>query len=112
MHVGRYHRWRQVRLNRAGHDVARLQIGIAGELEITAGTVEIAGLLELAEKLHIPLDLWAAQNRLWDAAHELDLDPDQLARLSRALWFDERTLANRALLVSRLVHPPPRAAAS
>ena len=73
---------------------------------------QIAGLLELAEKLHIPLDLWAAQNRLWDAAHELDLDPDQLARLSRALWFDERTLANRALLVSRLVHPPPRAAAS
>jgi alpha-amylase/alpha-mannosidase (GH57 family) len=73
---------------------------------------QIAGLLELADKLHIPLDLWAAQNRLWDAAHELDLDPDQLGRLSRALWFDERTLANRALLVSRLVHPPPRVAAS
>jgi hypothetical protein len=66
----------------------------------------------LAEKLFVPLDLWAAQNRLWDAAHELDLDPDQLARLSRALWFDERTLAARALSLQRHAIPPPRAAAS
>jgi len=72
---------------------------------------QIAGLLELAEKLHVHLDLWAAQNRIWDAAHEIDLDPDHLARLSRALWFDERTLATRALLQRRR-EPAPRAAAS
>jgi len=73
---------------------------------------QISGLLELAEKLHVPLDLWAAQNRIWDAAHELDLDPDQLARLSRALWFDERTLAARALVIQRRGETEPRAAAS
>jgi hypothetical protein len=73
---------------------------------------QIAGLLDLADKLQVHLDLWAAQNRVWDAANELDLDPDQLARLSRALWFDERTLAARALLVQRRAQTPPRVAAS
>jgi hypothetical protein len=73
---------------------------------------QISGLLELAEKLHVHLDLWVAQNRMWDAAHELELDPDQLARLSRALWFDERTLAARALVVQRRAQTPPRVAAS
>ncbi|MFL5452174.1 MAG: DUF3536 domain-containing protein [Myxococcales bacterium] len=72
---------------------------------------QIAGLVELAEKLHLHLDLWSAQNQVWDAAQELDLDPDDLARLSRALWFDERTLANRALL-QRRKETPPRVAAS
>ena len=33
---------------------------------------------------------------LWDAAEEVRLDSDQMARLLRALWFDERTLALRA----------------
>ena len=56
---------------------------------------QLAGLAELAARLGLHLDLWEAQNRLWDATADLDLDPDPLARLGRALWFDERTLIAR-----------------
>ena len=72
---------------------------------------DLAGVLELAARLGIHLDLWDAQNRLWDAADELRIDPEQFARLARALWFDERTLQSRAQ-TSRRTAPPSQAAAA
>jgi alpha-amylase/alpha-mannosidase (GH57 family) len=72
---------------------------------------QLAGVLELAARLGIHLDLWEAQNRLWEAAEEVRLEPDQLARLLRALWFDERTLAARAQALRRPPAPSQAAAA-
>ena len=57
------------------------------------------------------LDLWEPQNRLWDGADEVRIEPDQLARLARALWFDERTLVARAQALRRPAAPPQAAAA-
>jgi alpha-amylase/alpha-mannosidase (GH57 family) len=71
----------------------------------------IAGVVNLAEKLGLHLNLWEAQNRVWAAMPQLDLDPDPLARLARALWFDERTLATRMNPPRRSV-PPAEAVAS
>jgi alpha-amylase/alpha-mannosidase (GH57 family) len=71
----------------------------------------LAGLVELSVRLGLHLDLWEAQNRLWDAAPRLDLDPDLLARLGRGLWFDENTLLARAHS-RRWPEPQPHAAAA
>jgi hypothetical protein len=71
----------------------------------------VADLLNLAEKLALHLDLWDAQNRVWAAAPQLDLDPDPLGRLARALWFDERTLVVRVHPAWKR-EPPPQAAAA
>ncbi len=86
--------------------VEQLLGGGAGE-----AAPQLAGVLELAARLGIHLDLWEAQNRLWDAAEEVRVETDQLARLSRALWFDERTLAARAQTSQRPPAPSQAAAA-
>ncbi len=80
---------------------------LAGEARDAAP--QLAGILELSARLGLHLDLWDAQNRLWDAAEEVRIEPDQLARLARALWFDERTLSARAQAPRR---PPPRSQAA
>jgi alpha-amylase/alpha-mannosidase (GH57 family) len=66
---------------------------LSGSREAAA---QIADLLELAARLGLHLYLWEAQNRVWDAADELRIDADVLARAAKALWFEERTLAARA----------------
>jgi hypothetical protein len=73
---------------------------------------QLAGMLELTARLGLHLDLWDPQNRLWDAADEVRIEGDQLARLARALWFDERTLSTRAQAVRRPPAVPQAAAAS
>jgi len=72
---------------------------------------QLAGVLELAARLGIHLDLWEAQNRVWEAADELRIDADFLARAAKALWFDERTLAVRAQ-ARRAAHAAAEAAAA
>ncbi|HWE23806.1 MAG TPA: DUF3536 domain-containing protein [Myxococcales bacterium] len=72
---------------------------------------QLAGVLELAARLGIHLDLWEAQNRVWNAADELRIDADLLARAAKALWFDERTLAARAE-TTRSARAAPEAAAA
>ncbi|HYV65942.1 MAG TPA: DUF3536 domain-containing protein, partial [Myxococcales bacterium] len=71
--------------------VERLLSGGAAE-----AAPQLAGVLELAARLGLHLDLWEAQNRLWDATEEVRLEPDPMGRLLRAFWFDERTLTARA----------------
>jgi hypothetical protein len=87
--------------------VARLLSG-GGSREAAA---QLSGVLELLPRLGVHLDLWEAQNRLWDAADEVRIEPELLARLARALWFDERTLATRAHAPRRPAAPPQASAA-
>ncbi|BDG08721.1 DUF3536 domain-containing protein [Anaeromyxobacter paludicola] len=63
-----------------------------------ARAAELVEVLSLASRLGLTLDLWAAQNRLWDwaGANGAALDRDSLAALGRELWFDEETLLARA----------------
>jgi hypothetical protein len=86
--------------------VARLLAGGAGD-----AAPQLSGVLELAARLGVYLDLWEAQNRLWDAVDEVRIEPEQLTRLARALWFDERTLVARAQAPRRPPAPPHAAAA-
>jgi hypothetical protein len=81
---------------------------LAGSRDAAA---QLAGMLELAARLGIHLDLWEAQNRVWDAADELRVDADSLGRAAKALWFDERTLAAR-VQSTRSKQPAPEAAAA
>ena len=59
---------------------------------------ELSGILGLAQRLGVALDLWTPQNQIWEwaATHPAALDRDTLSRLARNLWFDEATLAARA----------------
>ena len=59
---------------------------------------ELVGVLDLAAKLGLWLDLWSAQNRLWDwtGAGAVTLDVETLRKLARRLWFDEKTLLLRS----------------
>jgi alpha-amylase/alpha-mannosidase (GH57 family) len=75
---------------------------LAGSREAAA---QLAGVLELAFRLGLHMDLWEAQNRVWEAVEELRIEPDLLPRVAKALWFDERTLATRA---QRARHPDAR----
>jgi hypothetical protein len=63
-----------------------------------ARAAECAGVLELAERLGLRVDLWEAQNRLWDWAgsKRVTLDRETAAGLARRLWFDEGALLARA----------------
>jgi hypothetical protein len=70
----------------------------------------LAGVLELAFRLGLHMDLWEAQNRVWGAAQDLRLPPDLLPRVAKALWFDERTLAARAQGPKRAEAAPEAAA--
>jgi len=59
---------------------------------------ELIDVLDLASRLGLWLDLWSAQNRLWDwtGAGPVTLDVEALRGLARRLWFDEATLLARS----------------
>jgi hypothetical protein len=59
---------------------------------------EAAGILALAERLGLRLDLWEAQNRAWAWAGSarVALERDVAAELARRLWFEEEALLARA----------------
>jgi hypothetical protein len=63
-----------------------------------ARAAEAAGILALAERLGLRVDLWQAQNRLWAWAGSggVTLERDATADLARRLWFDEGALLARA----------------
>ena len=68
-----------------------------------ARAAECAGILALAERLGLRLDLWEAQNRLWAWAGTpgATLDREIAAELARRLWFDEDALLARAGYAAR-----------
>jgi len=59
---------------------------------------ELIGVLDLAGRMGLWLDLWQAQNRLWDwtGAGPVTLDVETLRGLAKRLWFDEGTLLARS----------------
>jgi hypothetical protein len=59
---------------------------------------ELVGVLDLAQRLGLWLDLWEAQNRLWDwtGSGPVTLEASTLRTLAHHLWFDEGTLLARA----------------
>ncbi len=63
-----------------------------------ARAAEAAGILALAERLGLRLDLWAAQNLVWTWAGEgrVTLDREAAAELARRLWFDPAAFLARA----------------
>ncbi|HET8540436.1 MAG TPA: DUF3536 domain-containing protein [Anaeromyxobacter sp.] len=63
-----------------------------------ARAAEAAGILALADRLGMRVDLWQAQNRLWAWAGSgrVTLERDAAAELARRLWFDEGALLARA----------------
>jgi alpha-amylase/alpha-mannosidase (GH57 family) len=63
-----------------------------------ARAAELIGILALAKRLGLYLDLWEAQNRLWEWAGSslVSLERETAVQLASALWFDEETLAARA----------------
>jgi len=54
-------------------------------------------LVEIGDKLHLHLNLWHAQNSLWEAVKEGScvLPEESIARLSRCLWLEEGALRPR-----------------
>ncbi len=68
-----------------------------------ARAAECVAILALAERLGLRLDLWGAQNRVWDWAgsSRVTLDRDTAAELARRLWFDEAALLARAGYAAR-----------
>jgi alpha-amylase/alpha-mannosidase (GH57 family) len=75
----------------------RVSALVAGQAP-AARAAELAGILSLAERLGLRLDLWSAQNRIWAWAGSamVTLDREATAELARRLWFDEGTLLARA----------------
>jgi hypothetical protein len=62
-----------------------------------ASAPEISRFLGLTERLGLKVDLWEAQNRLWEwASLPVTLDRDTVAELARHLWFDPPTFLRRA----------------
>jgi alpha-amylase/alpha-mannosidase (GH57 family) len=63
-----------------------------------ARAAECIGVLALAERLGLRLDLWEAQNRLWAwaASPHVTLDRDTATELARRLWFDDAAVLARA----------------
>jgi hypothetical protein len=67
-------------------------------------TEELVGVVDLARKMGLELDLWEAQNEVWAWARSprMSLDRESLQALARTLWLDEASLERRAGLA-----PPP-----
>jgi alpha-amylase/alpha-mannosidase (GH57 family) len=63
-----------------------------------ARAVEAAEILGLAERLGLRLDLWEAQNRVWEwaGAGPVTLERESAEALARRLWFDPAALLARA----------------
>jgi alpha-amylase/alpha-mannosidase (GH57 family) len=59
--------------------------------------LQTAELIDLSMRLGLHLDLWAMQNALWQSVRSgaFPLDAEALARLSHALWFEEKALLER-----------------
>jgi alpha-amylase/alpha-mannosidase (GH57 family) len=75
----------------------RIDALVAGQAA-SLRAVELVGILDLARKVGLWLDLWEAQNRFWEWAgtRGLTLDREKTAALAQRLWFDERTILERA----------------
>jgi hypothetical protein len=75
----------------------RLQALVAGDAPATRAR-EAAGILALAERLGLRLDLWEAQNRVWAWAGSgrVGLEREEAAELARRLWFEEEAVLARA----------------
>ncbi len=95
-----------VRLDVAGLVRARMSALVTGRGAATRAG-ELSGILGLAQRLGLALDLWEPQNRLWEwaATSPATLDRDTLSRLARHLWFDEATLEARAGYAPRPQRP-------
>ena len=65
---------------------------LTGQREAAA---HVADLVELGGRIGLHLDLWALQNRAWEALKIVSFEREALLRLGNALWFDERTLLAR-----------------
>ncbi len=63
-----------------------------------ARAVELVGILDIARRLGLWLDLWDAQNRIWawTGSTSIALDREKTAAVARRLWFDEAVLLARA----------------
>jgi hypothetical protein len=59
--------------------------------------LQTAELIDLSMRLGLHLDLWAMQNALWQSVRSgtFPLDPEALAPLAHALWFEEKVLLER-----------------
>lgn len=71
---------------------------VTGQTAASRAAGELVGILDLASRLGLWLDLWEAQNRFWTWAGSpgVTLDREQTAALARRLWLDEATLLARA----------------
>jgi alpha-amylase/alpha-mannosidase (GH57 family) len=74
--------------------VAALVAGQAAALRAT----ELVGILDLAQRVGLWLDLWDVQNRIWAWAGSasVTLDRERTAAVAGRLWFDEAVLLARA----------------
>jgi hypothetical protein len=83
-------------------DVAEVVLARIGALrdgrDAAGSAADIARALALAERLGLEVDLWEAQNRLWEWAGSASvrLDRDTVAELARRLWFDPPVFLRRA----------------
>jgi hypothetical protein len=66
--------------------------------DAAASAAEISRFLALAERLGLEVDLWEAQNRLWEWAGSapVHLEAGVIAELARRVWFDPATFLRRA----------------
>jgi alpha-amylase/alpha-mannosidase (GH57 family) len=91
-----------VRLGQVRRDVEVLVLdrlrALAQGKAPAARAAEAAGVLALAERLGLRLDLWEAQNRLWAwaGAAPVTLDRELTAALARGLWFEPQAVLERA----------------
>ncbi|HYG69537.1 MAG TPA: glycoside hydrolase, partial [Anaeromyxobacteraceae bacterium] len=76
---------------------SRLEALLSGRAPATRGA-ELVRILDLSHRLGLELDLWDAQNRLWAWATSagVTLDRGTTRDLSRALWFDDAVVLERA----------------
>lgn len=57
----------------------------------------LCDLVELGDKLALHLDLWQAQNAIWEGVRDgtCSFSEELLVRVAQVFWFDEATLASR-----------------
>jgi alpha-amylase/alpha-mannosidase (GH57 family) len=63
-----------------------------------ARAAEVSAILALADRLGLKLDLWQAQNRLWEwaGARPVTLERHLAAEVARSLWFEPSAVLARA----------------
>ena len=76
-----------------------LSAGHAGSLR----AAEVVGILDIARRVGLWLDLWEPQNRFWEwvGSRGMTLDREKTAALAQRLWFDVRTVLERAGYAAR-----------